>query len=257
MPKRSYFVSDIHLGIDTVLPSRDREKLLIQWLDDISRDAAQIFLLGDLFDFWFEYKTVVPKGHVRLLGKLAELRDRGIDMYIFTGNHDMWMFDYFPEEFDIPICRDEMQTTILDHRFFIAHGDGKGPGDNGYKMIKKIFQSRICQWLFARLHPNFGIGLANYLSRRSRSSGEEPEFLGENEWLLQYARRKLDELPDIDYFIFGHRHLPLDMQIGSGSTRYINLGDWMYHFTYAVYDGESLRLEAYEPALALAKQRMK
>jgi UDP-2,3-diacylglucosamine hydrolase len=241
-----YFASDFHLGIDTSKPSRAREKMICQWLEVIRTDADTIYLVGDMFDFWFEYKQAVPRGHIRFLGKLAELRDDGIEIIAFTGNHDMWLFDYFPTELDIPIFRDQIQRTIGGKRFFIGHGDGKGPGDRGYKWLKKLFASRLCQWLFARLHPNFGIGLANFLSRRSRRLTTEETYLGEeNEWLVQYANRKLDQFPDTDYFIFGHRHLPLDITLKNKKSRYINLGDWMNHFTYAVFDGREVQLKTF------------
>ncbi len=242
-----YFASDFHLGIDTSKTSRQREILLCQWLDSIRGNAEKIYLVGDMFDFWFEYKHAVPKGFVRFLGKLVELRDDGIEIEVFTGNHDMWLFDYFPTELNIPVHRQQIQFTINEHKFFIGHGDGKGPGDNGYKRIKKIFASKLCQWLFARLHPNFGIGMANYLSRRSRRLTSVEEFLGDDkEWLVQYANRKLKDFPDTDFFIFGHRHLPLDITLNNKKSRYINLGDWMHHFTYAEYNGVDVQLKRFE-----------
>ena len=242
-----YFASDFHLGIDTSKTSAERERLICQWLDEIRVDATKIYLVGDLFDFWFEYKHAVPKGHVRFLGKLAELRDQGIEIEAFIGNHDMWLFDYFPTELNIPVHRDQIQLTIDGKQFFIGHGDGKGPGDHGYKRLKKVFASKLCQWLFARLHPNFGIGIANYLSQRSRRLTAVEEFLGEeNEWLVAYANRKLEQYPETDYFIFGHRHLPLDITLSNGRSRYINLGDWINHFTYAVFDGNEMKLKKFE-----------
>ena len=241
-----YFASDFHLGIDTSHTSRQREHYICRWLDSIKADADAIYLVGDLFDFWFEYKRVVPRGFIRFLGKLAEIRDQGTDIFVFTGNHDMWLFDYFPSELQIPVWRDNIIRSHHNKKLFIGHGDGKGPGDLGYKWIKKIFASKLCQWLFARLHPNFGIWLANYLSTRSRQSGTLEPFLGEEkEWLVQYANRKLASHPDIDYFIFGHRHLALDITLSNGKSRYINLGDWMELFTYAVLDESGLRLEKY------------
>jgi len=154
--KKVYFASDFHLGIDARLSSREREKQLVRWLEQIRKDAYSIYLVGDVFDFWFEYKTVVPKGYVRLLGKLAELRDEGIPIYFFTGNHDMWMFSYFEEELGIPIYREPIVREIMGKTFFIGHGDGLGPGDHGYKFIKRVFANPVCQWLFERLHPKIG-----------------------------------------------------------------------------------------------------
>ncbi len=241
-----YFASDFHLGIDTEKTSRERETLICNWLDDIKASAEKIYLVGDLFDFWFEYKHVVPKGHVRFLGKIAEIRDSGIEIEVFTGNHDMWLFSYFPDELGIPVHRDHVRVEHNGKHFFIGHGDGKGPGDHGYKFIKKIFANPICQWLFSRIHPNIGIRIANYLSQRSRRLTETENFLGnENEWLALYANRKLKQFPEIDYFIFGHRHLPLDILLNNNTSRYINLGDWFKHYTYAVFDGIELKLKSY------------
>ncbi|MEO0339406.1 MAG: UDP-2,3-diacylglucosamine diphosphatase, partial [Bacteroidota bacterium] len=208
--KKVYFASDFHLGIDGKLPARHREVQIVRWLNRVKNDAAVIFLQGDLFEFWFEYRTVVPRGFVRFLGCLAELRAANIPIYVFTGNHDMWLFDYFPKELDIPIIRKPIQVKINGLLFYLGHGDGLGPGDYGYKILKKIFANPICQWLFARLHPNFAIGMAWFWSGRSRAAQNHTEvFHGkEKEWLIQYCERKLTSIP-ADYFIFGHRHLPI------------------------------------------------
>lgn len=242
-----YFASDFHLGIDARLPSRERERQIVRWLDSIREDARQIFLVGDLFDFWFEYNTVVPKGYVRLLGKLAELCDSGIEIHYFTGNHDMWMFRYFEEELGIPTHRKPIIREFNGKTFFIGHGDGLGPGDHGYKMLKRVFASPVSQWLFERLHPNFGIRLAGFWSGRSRRRDPAAgRFLGaEKEWLIAYCNRKLEKLA-VDYFVFGHRHLPIDHTLKNDRSRYINLGDWMYYNSYAVFDGEELELRFFE-----------
>lgn len=245
--KRIYFASDFHLGAPDDAHSLLREKKIIRWLDSIASDAEAIYLVGDLFDFWFEYRYTVPKGHVRFLGKLAELSDRGIEIHFFTGNHDMWMFDYFEKELGVKMHRKPVQFERNGHRFFIGHGDGLGPGDYGYKFIKIIFASKICQWLFARLHPNFSFAIANFWSKRSRKlNGSSDEiFLGEDqEWLAIYAKDILNR-EQYDYFIFGHRHLPLEIQLSS-SSKYINLGAWFKDCTYACYDGEKLSLQRWE-----------
>ena len=239
-----YFASDFHLGVPTHEDSLRREKVIVNWLESIKEDAKSIYLLGDIFDFWFEYKTVVPKGFVRLLGKLAQLTDSGIKIHIIKGNHDMWMYDYLPKEVGLSIVEDKIILEENGKKILLAHGDGLGPGDIGYKLIKKVFTSTICQWLFARLHPNFGIGFAHFWSRKSRIANQEnPEpFLGEEkEWLVSYCKRKQAENP-IDYFIFGHRHLPLEIDIDAAS-KYINLGDWIHHHSYGVFDGETLMLK--------------
>lgn len=245
--KKIYFASDNHLGAPTKEASLPREKKFVAWLDEIKHDAAAIFLVGDLFDFWFEYKTVVPKGHIRVLGKLAEISDSGIPIYFFVGNHDLWMRDYFEKELSIPTFHQPKEFTFNDTRFFIGHGDGKGPGDTGYKRMKKIFTNPFFNWCFRWLHPDLGVRLAQHLSLKNKliSGVEDKTFLGEEkEWLAQYAKRKL-EINHYDYFIFGHRHLPLKIQVSDTST-YINLGDWITHFTYGVFDGETFKLKEFK-----------
>jgi UDP-2,3-diacylglucosamine hydrolase len=215
-------------------------------LDEIKKDAQEIFLVGDLFDFWFEYKTVVPRGYVRILGKIAELTDSGIPVHLFTGNHDMWIFDYLPKEINIILHKEPIEREFDGKKFFIGHGDGLGPGDKGYKFLKKVFANKICQWLFAWIHPNLGMKIANYWSHRSRIFNEENEekFLGEDkEWLVAYCNKVLQK-KHYDYFIFGHRHLPLDIKL-SDSSRYINLGEWFKSNSYAVFDGNDISLKYY------------
>ncbi|NNC85682.1 MAG: UDP-2,3-diacylglucosamine diphosphatase [Bacteroidia bacterium] len=239
-----YFLSDFHLGIPNEKASKEREMKIVEWLDSILPDVEELFILGDVFDFWFEYKTVVPRGYVRILGKLAEIADAGIPIHYFTGNHDMWTFDYLTKEIGVKLYREPITREIGGKKFYIGHGDGLGPGDQGYKFIKKVFANKICQWLFARLHPNFGIGLANYWSRRSRgATGIEEKYLGDDkEWLYIYCKDMLKK-EHFDYFVFGHRHLPINKNLGQGST-YINLGDWISFYTYAVFDGEKLELNS-------------
>ncbi|MBN8695569.1 MAG: UDP-2,3-diacylglucosamine diphosphatase [Bacteroidetes bacterium] len=244
--KKIYFASDFHLGVPSFEKSLAREKRIVKWLDEIKHDAAEIYLMGDMFDFWFEYKYAAPKGFVRLLGKIAEITDSGIPVTFFTGNHDMWMFDYLPREIGVTIYKDPIEKEFNGKKFFLGHGDGLGPGDKGYKFIKKIFSNRFCQWLFARIHPNFGIGMANYWSRKSRLSNgpEDEKFTGEeNEWLVVFAKEIL-QTKHFDYFIFGHRHLPLDIKLADNS-RYINLGEWVNYNTYAVFDGNTVELKKF------------
>jgi UDP-2,3-diacylglucosamine hydrolase len=244
--KKIYFASDFHLGVPTYEKSLEREHKVVRWLESIRHDAEEIYLLGDVFDFWFEYKTVVPRGYVRLLGKLAELSDSGIKIHYFTGNHDMWTFDYLEKELNVTIYRAPIERVYKSKTFYIGHGDGLGPGDHGYKFIKKVFASKVCQWLFARLHPNFGIGIANYFSKKSRiaTGTTDEKFLGEEkEWLVIYSKEILAK-KHFDYLIFGHRHLPLDIKIDD--SRYINLGDWIRYFTYGVFDGSEFELKTFE-----------
>ena len=244
--KKIYFASDNHLGAPDRQSSLPREKKFVSWLDHVKSDAAAIFLLGDLFDFWFEYRTVVPKGFTRTLGKLAEITDSGIPVYYFVGNHDLWMNGYFEEELKIPVYHQPQQFKFNNTSFFIGHGDGLGPGDKGYKRMKKLFTNPVAKWFFRWLHPDWGVRLAQYFSVKNRLiSGEDDiQFLGEDkEWLVQYAKRKLEQ-DHYDYFIFGHRHLPLEIDLNGQST-YINLGDWISYFTYAVFDGGKLSLKEF------------
>jgi len=244
--KKVYFASDNHLGAPDQKSSLPREKKFVRWLDEIKGDAAALFLLGDLFDFWFEYKTVVPKGFVRVLGKLAEIRDSGIPVYFFVGNHDLWMRDYLESELNIDVYYEPKSFEFNNKKFFIGHGDGKGPGDKGYKRMKKVFTNPLFKWLFRWLHPDIGLRLGQHLSVKNKliSGEEDKKFLGdEKEWLAQYARRKL-ETEHFDYFIFGHRHLPMEIRINDHSV-YFNLGDWISHYTYGVFDGDRFELRPY------------
>ena len=245
--KKVYFASDNHLGAPTFTDSLPREKKFVAWLDAIKTDAGAIFLMGDLFDFWFEYKTVVPKGFTRTLGKLAELSDAGIPITYFVGNHDLWMNGYFEEELNIPVQHKPQQYEINGTTFFIGHGDGLGPDDKGFKRMKKVFTNPLAQWLFKWLHPDLGVRLAQHLSVNNKiiSGDADAKFLGEdNEWLVQYCKRKL-ESQHYDHFIFGHRHLPMEIGL-NGTSTYTNLGDWISYFTYAVFDGQTLKLDTYE-----------
>jgi len=240
-----YFASDFHLGVPDFESSLEREKKIVNWLDDIKSDAVEIYLMGDLFDFWFEYSSVVPRGFVRLLGKIAEITDAGTPVHIFTGNHDMWMGDYLPKEINVTIHKKHITKEFGGKKFFIGHGDGLGPGDRGYKFIKAVFANPLCQWLYARLHPNLAFRIAQYCSGRSRVSTEQLKFLGEDrEFQVIFARETLKK-EHFDYFIFGHRHIPMDIQLTENS-RFINLGDWIINFSYAVFSEEGLELKRYE-----------
>lgn len=244
--KGVYFASDQHFGAPTREKSLPREQLFLAWLNEKEEDMGALFILGDLFDFWFEYKTVVPKGFVRILGKLAQLKDKGIPIFFFVGNHDLWMNDYFQTELGIPVFHKPQVFTINGKQFFIGHGDGLGPGDLGYKRMKKVFTNKFSKWLFNWLHPDIGMRLGQYLSVKNKliSGDEDVRFLGEeNEWLVLYAKRKLEQ-QHYDYFVFGHRHLPMVIDLNQQS-KYINLGDWINYFTYGHFDGE-FHLEKYK-----------
>lgn len=227
--------------------SHAREKKICRWLDSIKNDAAEIFLVGDIFDFWYEYKYTVPKGTVRLLGKIAEIRDSGIPVHFFTGNHDVWMKNYFVDELGVEVHHQPIERVFNGKRFYIGHGDGLGPGDRWYKVLKFIFTNKTCQWLFSRLHPNLAFYLARRSSRRSReiTGDDDAVFLGaEKEWLFLFCRNYIKSTPT-DFFIFGHRHLPLELDV-DGKAKYVNLGDWFKYCTYAEYDGNQLHLKKFE-----------
>ncbi|MGN6493857.1 MAG: UDP-2,3-diacylglucosamine diphosphatase [Agriterribacter sp.] len=246
--KKIYFISDFHLGVPDHASSLVREKLVVKFLDEIKEQAAGIFIVGDLFDFWYEYKKVVPKGFVRILGKIAELTDSGIPVWFFVGNHDMWMSGYFEKELNVPVYFEPKTFEFSGKKFYIGHGDGLGPGDHGYKFLKKIFRSKLCQFLFGILPPYIGMSIANRSSKSSRAAtgDDDATFLGEDkEWLIVYSKEVLQK-EHFDYFIFGHRHLPIDFLLKDGS-RYINLGDWIRYYSYAVFDGQNLELKYYRP----------
>jgi len=248
MPSRIYFASDFHLGIPDRESSLVREKKLVAWLASAAADAGEIFLMGDLFDFWFEYRTAIPKGYSRLFGQLAEITDAGIPVHLFLGNHDMWAFSYLERELNIQIHRGPEFREFGGKRFYLAHGDGLGPGDHGYKFIKKVFASPVNQWLFRQLHPDIGIRMALYWSRKSRHVNLEKEKLDEEiilrlirERLTVHSKAILKSHPDLDYFIYGHYHLPHETAL-PGHAIQIVLGDWITHFSYAVFDGEGVEM---------------
>lgn len=242
-----YFISDIHLGLYPEEKSREREKLVVEWLDEIKEDASELYLMGDIFDFWHEYKHVVPKGFVRFLGKLSELADKGIKLCFFSGNHDIWAYGYFEHEFNAEIHHKPLIKNMNGLRFFLAHGDGLGPGDFGYKLLKSIFRNKVLQFLFSRLHPNFALWLGKSWSKKSRYSKGivAEEFAGETgELQIVFSKNEL-KTTHYDFFIFGHRHIPWDIQLGD-EARVINLGDWIYSFTYGVLDDSEFTLKQYK-----------
>ncbi|UXX79986.1 UDP-2,3-diacylglucosamine diphosphatase [Reichenbachiella carrageenanivorans] len=244
--KKIYFASDFHLGVPNHKQSLDREKHIVQWLGQIAPDAQAIFLLGDIFDFWFEYKQAVPKGFVRLLGKLAELADRGIKIIIFSGNHDLWLQDYLHAEIGAELYKKPESFHIGNHKFYLAHGDGLGPGDRKFKFFKRIFTNPLCQWMFRWLHPDIGIAVAKWWSKDSRLAQEEEPlvFFGDKEWLVIHSREIQKEQPH-DFYVYGHRHIAGKHALGEQAT-YVNLGEWVVGSSYAVYDGQELVLKKYD-----------
>jgi UDP-2,3-diacylglucosamine hydrolase len=240
-----YFVSDVHLGAPALKDNSEREIFFTKWLDFIRDDVAGLYLMGDIFDFWFEYRKVVPRGFTRVLGRLADMSDRGVPIHFFTGNHDVWVFDYLPKEIGLTVHRDTFVTEIYGKKFCLAHGDGLDPNDKGYLLLKKIFTSKKLQWLFSRLHPNFAFHLAHQWSKSSRLSkmGEEEEFNVKNESMYKFAENFLEK-EWIDYFIFGHRHRMVNMEI-KDTSRLILLGDWIKNFSYGVFNGEKFVLNKF------------
>ncbi|MCF8405757.1 MAG: UDP-2,3-diacylglucosamine diphosphatase [Bacteroidales bacterium] len=241
--KKVYFISDCHFGVPNREKSLERENLFIRWLDEIKPTAREIYIMGDLFEFWFEYKTVVQKGYIRLLGKFAEISDAGIPVYFFRGNHDVWAFDYLAEELGFKIYPDTLEKKINGKKFFLGHGDGLGKGDNGYKFLKKVFRNRLNQWLFRWLHPDIGTGMGLYWSNKSRVANENAGLEEVNDEGIKrisgYCKQVLKAKPDIDYFIFGHVHRPEVIDL-DGKAKYFSIGDWIRYFSYLVFDGEKL-----------------
>lgn len=245
--KKLFFASDFHLGAPSHQASKAREKRIIRWLDQISEEAAAVFLVGDIFDFWFEYAEVIPKGFIPFISKISQIRDRGIPVLFFTGNHDLWMKDYFTVELGIPVYTHPIEITVEGKKILVGHGDGLGPGDQTYKILKKLFTNPFAKWLFKWLHPDLGIRLAKAWSGHSRitnSSKNENHFLGEDEWLWQYCK-EVEKRVHHDYYIFGHRHLPLELEVGKNAT-YFNLGEWVSQNTYLEFDGNTAKLKSFE-----------
>ena len=240
--EKIYFASDFHLGSPNLEESLKREKKIISWLNEIEIDAKKIYLLGDIFDFWFEYEKVVPKGFVRLLAKLADLVDKGIEIHFLVGNHDMWMRDYLEKEIGLKVHFKEFIIEEDNQLIFIGHGDGLGRGDYKYKILKSLFTSNICKWLFSRLHPNFGLALGQAWSNKSRKKQESPAS-EEKEILVEYCKEQQKNNP-VDYYVFGHRHVPMEVKIDERAN-YVNLGDWIHHYSYAVLSDKKLELRKF------------
>lgn len=240
-----YFASDFHLGIPPLTESHKRERRIVSWLNEIEKNAKAVYLVGDIFDFWFEYKKVIPKGFVRLLGKLAELTDNGIEVHLFVGNHDLWMQDYLEKEVGIKVHHDNIIIREGEKEILVGHGDGLGKGDYFYKFLRKVFTSRICQWIFARMHPNFSFSLAHAWSNASHNNKGGANFISKEQEVLYSYCKKQQSINPIDYYVFGHTHFPLELKIDEKAT-YINTGDWLQHYTYAVFNNGRLKLESYK-----------
>ncbi len=245
MNKKVYFASDAHLGSKMHADSVETERKLCRWLDFARQDAQTIYLLGDIFDFWFEYKTVVPRGFTRLLGKLSEITDSGVKVHFFIGNHDIWLTDYLQNECGLSSHREPFVTEISGKKFFIAHGDGLADKSISFRLLRRVFHSKFLRFLLAGVHPRWTVALAHAWSNKSRENGGVQDFLGEDkEYLIQFAKQEIARTPDIDYFVFGHRHILLDFPL-NGKSRVINIGDWIQYFSYGVFDGSEMKLERF------------
>ena len=246
MSKKIYFISDAHLEPDFDNDSKERERKLVRWLDFVKQDASAIYMAGDMIDFWFEYKKVVPRGFVRFFGKLAELTDSGIEIHWFIGNHDIWIFDYISDELGVIVHKKPEIINLFGKNFFIAHGDGLADDSKSFRIIRSIFHNRVCQLLFAGIHPRWGIGLAHIWTRHHRKTGHALPFSDEkNEPLVAFSKEYLKKNPSVNYFIFGHRHILLDLNLTTDS-RFIILGDWIRYFSYGAFDGENFTLRRFE-----------
>jgi UDP-2,3-diacylglucosamine hydrolase len=244
--KKIYFISDLHLGMYPLQESREREKIAVRWLEMVEKDAEEVWLLGDIFDYWFEYKRVVPRGFTRFIGKLGMLADRGIRIHLFTGNHDIWIFNYLPLEIGADLVRKYTVVERGGKTFYLSHGDGLNKKDRGYRFMKGVFSNRFLQWCYARLHPNATVAFASWWSKKSRySKAFSTPFKGEEkEEQVSFAREYARDHPEIDYFVFGHRHVMFDITIGSGK-HVVCLGDWIRNFSYGVFDGRDFKLEKF------------
>ena len=237
----TYFLADLHLGANYIADHRTHERRVVDFLDSIKHSARTLFLMGDVIDYWFEYKTVAPRGYLRFFGKLTELADAGVEIVWFLGNHDIWLFDYLKNEIGMEVV-DGFQVREIDgKKFFLSHGDGVGKIRPGFKFIRSIFRNRICQKLLASVHPRWTVGFAHAWSAHSRGTGSPAHFRGENEPQIIFAREYLQEHPEIDFFIFGHRHIARDYPLDD-STRLLMLGDCFQQFTYAVFNDGKLEL---------------
>ena len=246
--KPIYFLSDAHLVSWAIEHRRMQERRLVRFLDSIKEKAAAVYLLGDMFDFWFEYRYAVPRGYTRFLGKLSELTDMGVEVHYFIGNHDIWTYGYLEKECGVILHKKPLTTELYGKVFLLAHGDGLGDRDPKFRFLRSIFHSRFCQRAFAAIHPRWGVWLGQTWAKHSRlkrPGGEEPPYMGDNkEHLVLYTKRYIQYHSNVDYFIYGHRHIEVDLQL-TRKARMIILGDWITHFSYVVFDGEHLFMEQY------------
>lgn len=246
--KNVYFISDAHLGSWALDHRRMQERRLVRFLDDIKDKAQAVYMLGDMFDYWYEFKYVVPKGYTRFLGKLSELTDRGVEVHWFIGNHDIWMYGYLERECGVILHKEPITVEIMGKVFYLAHGDGMGDPSRMFRFLRSLFRNRTCQFLYSLLPTRFTMWLGMTWAKKSmqehRLAGVEPYMGEDREYEVLYAKEYLKTHPDVNYFMFGHRHIELDLML-SHSTRIMLLGDWITQYTYAVFDGTSMLMENY------------
>ena len=247
--KKIYFASDMHLGAPYISDPRKHEARIVAWLDTVKKNAHEIYLIGDIFDFWYEYKHSVPRGFTRFLGKLSEITDSGIPVHVFTGNHDVWIFDYLPSECGVILHQHPLKTEIAGKVFYLAHGDELGAINRSYMMVKRLFRNRTAQWFFSLLHPDIAVSFAKWWSGKSRIKNEQSyksTYMGDDkEWQVRYARKVLNDNPEINYFLFGHRHIAREIPLNDNCTVFY-LGDWLNNFSYAEFDGTDVKLKFFK-----------
>lgn len=241
---RTYFLSDLHLGASYLDRPHERERMVADFLSGIKDDAARLYLVGDILDYWFEYRTVVPRGYVRFFGALADLADAGVRITWLIGNHDIWMFDYLRDELGIEVIDGPVVTEIDGRRFFICHGDGLGRLPLPFRFIRSMFRNRFCQRLYAAIHPRWTVGFAHRWSAGNRDydPARPPVFDGPMRCNVEdWARNYVADHPDTDFIVLGHHHVMVDERVGD-RCRLVILGDWIYNFSYAVFDGKNFSL---------------
>jgi UDP-2,3-diacylglucosamine hydrolase len=236
--KKIFFFSDVHLGLHDTAREKEKEQRLLSFLSHVEKNGEQLFIIGDLFDYWFEYKNVIPRGYHHVISKLATLVEKGIAVHYLAGNHDFWLKDFFPKELGIPVYKDPFGMTLLGKKFYFHHGDGLALNDAGYRFLKKILRSRISIFLYSLVHPDWTAPIAQGSSQASRKYTGHKDF-GETDGMIQFAEKKISEGYDI--VIMGHRHKPLEHTINNGV--YVNLGDWISYNTYAEFDGTNIELK--------------
>lgn len=252
--KKHYFFSDVHLGFASRQEEKAKELKLVCFLESIRKDAGKIYIVGDLFDCWIEYRRAVPKGYYRTLAKLNEIVEQGTEVHFLPGNHDFWLNTYLRDDVGLKLHNDSMETVIDGKKFYITHGDGLSNGDLGYKIIKKILRNRFNQFLYSLIHPDIGLWLAQGSSKRSRLHTNETERVKEryevtspahgSGGMQEFARKKISE--GFDYIIMGHMHKAQFIEIGPKPSYYVTLGDWITNFTYGVYYDNKFEIKKFE-----------